>query len=104
MICKECGNIFELPGTDYYSHSDCCPFCGSDEIAEEDLCGNGGCTMPRASDELLCDDCKNALAEKFSAFVKSLTFSEQEQVNAWLDGNYLLDAIDAIREEIKKNV
>jgi predicted RNA-binding Zn-ribbon protein involved in translation (DUF1610 family) len=68
FICRECGEVFDDPRTDYSLHDfgegsareeyNVCPACGGVDIEEADRCAECGVWTPKS--ELhggLCDDC-----------------------------------------------
>lgn len=100
-ICRDCGAQFRKAAQrpDGFTHafgverytSPCCPDCGSDDISSDmEPCENCNEQL-RPRGEFLCRSCKATLIQKISAFFDTLTAEEEEQFDAWMDGNSITD-------------
>jgi len=95
-ICRDCGETFSVPdyADESFEHAfgtekrivTVCPYCGGDYEAALP-CRKAKCGGSRRSDEILCADCRSDLLHRLCAFFDTLTAEEEEQVDAWLDGN-----------------
>ena len=70
---------FRRSYTDYL-----CPACGADSFSDADYCPK--CDEPKLKTDTLCEDCRKALLERFTAFADELTEEEEDQLDEWLDG------------------
>ena len=91
--CEECGHFFEEPievhddpsadgvslpqgyYTEWY-----CPKCGSDQVDEAGECRS--CYQPTASWRILCDDCREELADIMNELAKKMRLPLDELVDA----------------------
>ena len=94
-ICEICNTVFDAPiliqtrNTDgehiWNERSHICPICataGCFNPAEPCQCGQW-----KPKGDILCASCRADLAQRFAAFADELTSDEEEQLDAWLDGD-----------------
>lgn len=62
-----------------------CPICGCDNFREVDICQKCGDPTEEQGD-ILCKRCKRILKKKIIGFFDLLTATEEEQFDAWMDG------------------
>ena len=74
-------------GTEVYT-THICPVCGCDDYEEVEPCV---CGKAKSKDKVLCFDCRRFLKLKLANFAEFLTAEEEEQMDAWLDGNSIAD-------------
>lgn len=67
----------------YFEHL--CPICGGDSYERVNECPK--CGSPKAESEILCGDCKSSLLRRFTDFADHMTAEEEEQLDAWMDGD-----------------
>lgn len=97
-ICKSCKSTFDQPAMfmDGYTHEFgaerfavyVCPCCDEETFVEADECS---CGRLKSTDEILCGDCKAALLRRIGDFFDTLTAEEEQQFDAWMDGNSIQD-------------
>ena len=99
-ICEICGTPFDRPilrdrwivvdGQAIHNGTDaCCPICGEGWLAEADECPKCGEMKP--ADDILCAACRKDLLRRFTDFADHLTAEEEQQLDAWLDGERVED-------------
>lgn len=94
-FCNICNTAFDTPilrlirNTDgehiWNERSHICPICataGYFNPAEPCQCGQW-----KPKGDILCTACRTDLAQRFAAFADELTSDEEEQLDAWLDGD-----------------
>lgn len=99
MHCQICNAYFDVPliqeetdnsvSTGYRSREELCPVCGLPYIEDAGICPK--CNGYRASGEILCKSCRNALKARLLAFLDELSPNEREQLDLWLDGRSISD-------------
>lgn len=91
FFCNECETLFQNPTKRLHTETgeggikiplpeDTCPYCGSTDFKEGDLCGN--CERELA-DEFhgLCARCQKELVKKFHTFWATLSEGEKEELD-----------------------
>lgn len=99
--CRICGTTFDRPNViersdptvdiGYMEHLEICPVCGQPHIEEMEECPECGGPMPRG--EIICKTCRDALRVKFREFLAELSPREWEQIDEWLDGRSVAEAM-----------
>lgn len=94
-ICDVCGTAFDAPipiqarntdGERIWTETErICPICATAErFNPADLCQ---CSGWKPKGDILCTTCRAVLLRRFAAFADELTADEEEQLDAWLDGD-----------------
>ena len=100
--CEDCRIKFETPieVDDSFDHAFgwekrtllACPNCRSDRIETVVRCGNPrdniGFMRP---DDIICEDCRRELKKAVIGFFDRMTYEEEQQFDAWMDGTSIQD-------------
>lgn len=95
-ICEICATAFDTPSTVTDTNTDgehiwreslrTCPICATAErFNRATPCPGCDSWMPHG--DILCRSCRLSLKNRFTAFAGELTAEEEEQLDAWLDGD-----------------
>lgn len=94
-FCDICNTAFDTPILRLIRNTDgehiwsepqhLCPICATAECFNPaDLCQ---CGTWKPKGDILCSSCRASLRSRFTAFVGELTAEEEDQLDAWLDGD-----------------
>ena len=91
-LCEICETAFDMPSrlaTGFGMSESVCPVCGNPHFNEANQCPK--CGQWKQERAILCPACRKELVRRFNAFADKLTAEEEEQMDAWLDGDSVTD-------------